>query len=372
MSVLGQAIDTISLLPIGGPGCCNFAVTNACNANCDFCNYARDKTFVTERVFVDYDKACQAMDILYDRGIRFLTFSGGEPTLHPKLKDMVAYAVKKGMRPSVVTNGGRLTPALLNDLKNSGLKTMFISIDSPSAEEHEKNRGLPNVWARIKEANVECKRLSIKTIASVTINRLIKDFSELVNSLKDLGFETVTFSYPKRAPGSSLVYSETSELVDFTTDELIQAFETVQSLKGKFGVLNPRESLADMVRLLKNEKQMFPCYGGYKYFYLDCNLDVYRCDSWPTKMSSIFEFRDQPFIRDNCTKCMSDCYRDASMLMHPAISVGDAIENVRKGQVFGAIANLGKPSNALSLKTLLEDWSTLNKLAKIDTSSQGN
>jgi hypothetical protein len=117
---------------------------------------------------------------------------------------------------------------------------------------------------------------------------------------------------------------------------------------------------------------MFPCYGGYKYFYLDCNLDVYRCDSWPTKMSSIFEFRDQPFIRDNCTKCMSDCYRDASMLMHPAISVGDAIENVRKGQVFGAIANLGKPSNALSLKTLIEDWSTLNKLAKIDTSSQGN
>ena len=347
MTVLQQVIDTVKLLPMGGPGICNVAVTNLCNAKCDFCNYARDKTFVRDRQWIDYDKLSQAIDILYDRGIRYLNFVGGEPTLHPKLKDMVAYAVNKGMRPTVVTNGSRLTPELIAELKASGLKTLIMSIDSPSRLEHENNRGLPNVCDRIKKANEISKRLKIKTVASVTINKLIADFGELLDFLKELGFETVTFGYPKResASPSSLVFSQTSGLIDYSTDELVQALEKVQSLKGEFGILNPRESLAEMVRFLKQEKQIYPCYGGYKYFYLDYHLDIYRCDYWETKMCSVFEFRDRPFVRDRCTKCMSVCYRDSSVFLHSAVSVGDAMNNLRQGKLLGAMGNLSKRSN---------------------------
>lgn len=373
MSVFSQVKDTLQLLSIGGPGICNIEITNVCNAKCDFCNYARDKTFVQDRVWIDFDKLCQAIDILYDRGIRYLTFAGGEPTLHPKLKDMVAYATQKQMRSSVVTNGSRLSPTLLNDLKASGLKTLFISIDSPSVEDHEGNRGLPGVCKRIKEANLECKRLGIKTIASVTINKLIKDFASLLTFLKELGFESVTFSYPRRKAGAaSLSFSETSSLIDYNTEELIQALENVKSLKGEFGILNPSESLGDMVRLLRQEEQIFPCYAGYKYFYLDCNLDIYRCNNWPTKICSIFEFQTAPFIRDNCTKCMNDCYRDSSVLLHTAVSVGDAIGHLRQGQMLNAVKDLGKRTNLLSLKTLVEDWGTLQKLATVDSSDKSS
>ncbi len=373
ISVWRQFIDTLSLLPVGGPGVCNISITNVCNAKCDFCNYARDKTFVKDRVWIDFEQLCQAIDILYDRGIRYLTFSGGEPTLHPKLKDMVAYAAGKEMQPSIVTNGSRLSSHLLKELKRSGVKTLYISIDSSSQEMHEDNRGLPNVCARIKEVNQECRSLSIKTVASVTINKLIQDFQELIAFLKELGFETVTFSYPKRVlNSSSLVFSENSKLIDFSTEELVQAFETVKSLKGEFGILNPAESLAEMMRFVKKEKQIYPCFGGYKYFYLDYHLDLYRCDYWPTKICSVFEFKDQPFIRDNCTKCMSDCYRDSSVLLHPAVSIGDAIGSLRQGNFLGAVRDISKRTNFLSLKTLIQDWGTLNKLAKIDSSAKGS
>ncbi|MEH2072538.1 MAG: radical SAM protein [Nostoc sp.] len=371
MSVLQQLIDAVKLLPMGGPGICNIAITNVCNAKCDFCNYARDKMFVKERLWVDYDRMCQGLDILYERGIRYVTLVGGEPTLHPKLKEIVAYTVNKGMRPSIVTNGSRLGSTLINELKISGLKTLFISIDSPSNEEHEKNRGLPNVCDRIKEANQECKRLGIKTIASVTINKLIEDFPELLDSLKELGFETVNFAYPKRVLNSSaLSFSQTSELINYSTDELVQALEKIKSLKGEFRILNSSESLAEIVRFVRQEKQIYPCVGGYKYFYVDYHLDIYRCDYWPTKIGSIFEFRDRPFVRDRCTKCMSGCYRDASVLIHPAVSVGDALGDLRQGKLLSAIGHLGKRSNFLSLKTLIQEWSTLKKLAK--THSQGD
>lgn len=373
ISVWRQFIDTLSLLPVGGPGVCNISITNVCNAKCDFCNYARDKTFVQDRVWIDFEQLCQAIDILYDRGIRYITFSGGEPTLHPKLRDMVAYAAGKEMQPSIVTNGSRLSSHLLKELKRSGVKTLYISIDSSSQEMHEDNRGLPNVCARIKEVNQECRSLSIKTVASVTINKLIQDFQELIAFLKELGFETVTFSYPKRVlNSSSLVFSESSKLIDFSTEELVQAFEIVKSLKGEFGILNPAESLAEMMRFLKKEKQIYPCFGGYKYFYLDYHLDLYRCDYWPTKICSVFEFKDQPFIRDNCTKCMSDCYRDSSVLLHPAVSIGDAIGSLRQGNFLGAVRDISKRTNFLSLKTLIQDWGTLNKLAKIDSSAKGS
>ena len=46
----------------------------------------------------------------------------------------------------------------------------------------------------------------------------IEDYEALPGFLESLGFDTVTFSYPKRAElgTSSLVYSESSSLIDFS------------------------------------------------------------------------------------------------------------------------------------------------------------
>jgi MoaA/NifB/PqqE/SkfB family radical SAM enzyme len=198
MRAVGQAVDVLRLLPIGGPSCCNIAVTNVCNATCDFCNYAKDKDFVTEKKWLDPERLNRALDILHARGIRYITFSGGEPMLHPKLYDMISAVAFRGMRPAMVTNGSALTEQNIRDLATAGLKTLFISIDSPEAEKHEKNRGLPGVFEKIRKANALLRSLGIKTVASCTINRLIGDFEALFASLDDLGFSTVTFTYPKK------------------------------------------------------------------------------------------------------------------------------------------------------------------------------
>lgn len=364
-SIFEQVKDTGQLLAQGGPGVCNISITNVCNARCDFCNYAYDKPFVTDKRFVDFDELCEAIDILYERGVRYLTFSGGEPFLHPRLRDMVEYSVKKHMRPSVVTNGYMLIPKMLEELKKCGLKTLFISIDAATAEAHEANRGLPGVCERIKEANVELKRMGLKTVASVCVSKLIKDYGELVKFLEYLGFETVTFAYPKRALGSSsLVFSEVSSLVDFTPQELTTALGEIKKVKRHLGVLNPEESLSEMIRHVRKEEQMFPCYGGYRYFFLDSKLDVYRCDYLATKLGTIQEFRTAPFIRDNCTACMSTCYRDSSVLLHFAVSIGDAVGHLKKGQVGSAAKDIFTRSNVRSVKALIGEWGTLQKLAK--------
>lgn len=360
-----QAADVLSLLPGGGPGCCNIAVTNVCNATCDFCNYAKDKDFVTEKKWLEFERTCRALDILYDRGIRYLTFSGGEPLLHPRIFEMVGYASSKGMRAAVVTNGSPLTERNIADLAAAGLRTLFISIDAPEAEAHEKNRGLPGVFRRIETANAQLKALGVKTVASVTINRLIGDFDLLIDSLARLGFETVTFTYPKRSLGSSsLVFSETSSLIDFSSEELAQILGKIREIKHRFGVLNPDESLAEMTRFVQGEPQEFPCFGGYKYFAMDVNFMVYRCDFWSTPMCVIEDFPTAPLIRDDCTKCMSVCYRDSGVLFNFPVALGDGLRALGKGKVGEAAKAFARPSARKSVKALMHEWQTLKKLAK--------
>ncbi|MDB4433471.1 radical SAM protein [bacterium] len=370
LDLVHQVADTVRLLPQGGPSCCNIAITNVCNARCDFCNYARDKDRVGARAWMGYEDLCQALDILRDRGIRYLTFTGGEPMLHPRLLEMVAYAAYRRMRPSIVTNGWYLVPEKIERLREAGLNTVFISIDAASREAHEANRGLRGVCERISLANDRFDELGAKSVASVTISRLIGDLEELIAFLRELGFSTVTFTYPKRWLGSSsMVFSETSPLIDFDDDDLAKKLEELLRLKRRFAILNPAESIAEMIRFLRGGEQRFPCYGGYKYFLLDWNLDVYRCDFWPTPMCSIGEFRNAELIRDGCTRCMSVCYRDSSVFYHSAISFGDALRFARRGRFPTAAAALLTRANLRSLRALFAEWGTLRRLAKIEARS---
>jgi hypothetical protein len=65
------------------PAVCDFSITNVCNAACDFCGFARDKTPIGPARYVDTDAYSRALPILYRRGIRYLTLQGGEQQAVP-------------------------------------------------------------------------------------------------------------------------------------------------------------------------------------------------------------------------------------------------------------------------------------------------
>ena len=67
-----RAWDTLRLVvSSAGPGRCEFALTNACNANCGFCNFARDTLSKDRWEYVERKGALQAIDILFHQDIRY-------------------------------------------------------------------------------------------------------------------------------------------------------------------------------------------------------------------------------------------------------------------------------------------------------------
>jgi hypothetical protein len=205
--------------------------------------------------------------------------------------------------------------------------------------------------------------LGIQTTASVTASRLVEDYAKLPDFLRDLGFTSCTFSYPLTALSSSYLSFSDSNLVSYSVEELLAVFEQIKALKRSgFPVVNPSESLDEMQRHLRQEKERFPCLGGHKYFYLDWNLDLYRCHFWEKPMCKVFDWDESKLIRDGCTRCMIDCYRDPSVLQFVAISVSDAYQAARKGRLLKAASHLLDRRNFTSVRAIWEDRKWIQKV----------
>jgi MoaA/NifB/PqqE/SkfB family radical SAM enzyme len=341
----------------GGPGYLQFAITNICNADCDFCGFARSKFDPKARRSVTLDEAKRVIDIAVKNHIGYLLFVGGEPMVHRDLRAMTRYAAERGIHPMICTNGGLWTEENMRGLASDGLTSVIMSIDAHDIAKHEKNRGLPDVCKKIKKAIEFFHSVGIQTTASITASRLIDDYDKLPAFLESLGFKSCTFSYPLTSLASSYLSFSDSGLVNYSKDELIELFGKIKLMKERshFPVVNPTESLSEMQRHLRGEKEKFGCLGGHKYFYLDWKLDLYRCHFWETPMCKVWEWDNSKLIRDGCTRCMIDCYRDPSVLQFVAISASDAFNNLKKGKILSAAKNIFDSRNLTSIKAVWED-----------------
>ena len=345
------------VLDHGGPGYLQFAITNVCNAKCGFCGFAVDRFDPKQRRSVTLQEARDVIDISVRNHIGYLLFVGGEPLVHRDLRAMVRYAAEHGVRPMICTNGSLWTDRNLREFASNGLCSVIMSIDAHDAARHERNRGLADVCRKIKQANHVLHELGIPTTASVTASKLIEDYEKLPGFLAELGFTSCTFSYPLTALASSYLSFSDSALVTYTREELIALFERIKRLKklSPFPIGNPSESLAEMQRHLRGEKEKFGCLGGHKYFYVDWHLNLYRCHFWEKPMCSVYEFDQSKLIRDGCTRCMIDCYRDPSVMQFIAINASDAWSHLRRGRLLAAAKRICDPRNLTSLKAVWEN-----------------
>src|SRR6478672_11838755 len=253
LQLIGEVLDH------GGPGYLQFAITNICNAKCDFCGFAVDRFDPKQRRSVTLQEARDVIDIAVKNHIGYLLFVGGEPLVHKELRAMTRYAAEAGIHPMVCTNGSLWTEQNMRDLASDGLSSVIMSIDSHDVVRHEKNRGLPDVCRKIKHANKVFAELGIQTTASVTASKLIDDYEKLPGFLTELGFTSCTFSYPLTSLASSYLSFSDSSLVNYKTEELIQVFEKIKMMKKNSGfpVVNPTESLTEMQRHLQGGKEKF-------------------------------------------------------------------------------------------------------------------
>jgi MoaA/NifB/PqqE/SkfB family radical SAM enzyme len=100
-------------------------VTRRCNLSCGYCNeYDNHSPPVALSTLV------ARVEHLASLNVAAITFTGGEPLLHPDLDRVIHAARRRGLIVTVITNGFRLSRRWIERLNAAGLQAMQISIDN--------------------------------------------------------------------------------------------------------------------------------------------------------------------------------------------------------------------------------------------------
>lgn len=327
-----------------------WAITNACNAECHFCSYPKGKG--GKRTSVDYSTAQRVLDVLGARNWKIISFTGGDPLMNPDLFQIIRYAADNGFITRTGTNGWLLDEKTVYKLVFSGIRNFWISIDSEVPEKHEKNRGLPGLFERLRKVIPLLKLNNVKVNAAVPINKLIGNYRELLDFLSELGLDRVAFCYPMTTMDASYGGAADSELVDFTPTELKQVINEILDIKKSIGqkrIINPVEGLKDVIYRQEGAKSKYPCLGGYKFFYLDWNLTLFRCAVLAENYGSVLKLGNREFTYSECDQCHWQCFRDPGIYYHPLIKINRIAASIREGKITEAVSGLADTRNFKSL-----------------------
>jgi len=107
-------------------------ITNECNLACLHCieESGPGKAFRDE---LDRDGVFRVIDDLMANEVPYLSFSGGEPMLHPHFFEMVERVTSRGSQLKVETNGHYLTPESCERLAALEVKAVQVSLDGASS-----------------------------------------------------------------------------------------------------------------------------------------------------------------------------------------------------------------------------------------------
>jgi MoaA/NifB/PqqE/SkfB family radical SAM enzyme len=104
-----------------------------CNLSCTYCNeFDRTSSPIPANLML------QRVDHLAELGTSIITFSGGEPMLHPDLDSLIARVRFHGRMATLITNGYFLVPERIRRLNDAGLDYLQISIDNVEPDEVSK------------------------------------------------------------------------------------------------------------------------------------------------------------------------------------------------------------------------------------------
>jgi MoaA/NifB/PqqE/SkfB family radical SAM enzyme len=116
------------------------------------------------------EKAGQIVGAAVEMGLETLSFSGGEPLVHPQIAEMVQLARSLGVRDIRVYTSGlkfrrsKAAPienADVKSLADAGVSKVFFNLQGASIEAHERIAGTPGAFESVISGSRLCKKHGI-------------------------------------------------------------------------------------------------------------------------------------------------------------------------------------------------------------------
>ncbi|MDB3943060.1 GTP 3',8-cyclase MoaA [Candidatus Pelagibacter sp.] len=235
------------------------SISDVCNFKCGYClpdGYKIDKS--DNRSFLNIEEIGRLAKALSELGVSKIRLTGGEPTVRKDFFEIVKIIKKNsGIKKTVMTTNGYRLDKIADNIKNSGLDGINISIDSLNADTFKKITGhyrLREILKGIKNLQkLNFKNIKINAVLLKGVNDTDKDFNNWAEFIKN---NEIDFRYIElMQTGDNLDYFNnyhvpSKKFTDYLNNNnwIIQTFGKDAGpsknylnpkFKGKFGVIAP-------------------------------------------------------------------------------------------------------------------------------------
>ena len=233
--------------------------TRRCNLSCAYCN--------------EYDKVSnpvptaemlRRIDLLAALGTGIITFSGGEPLLHPDLDELIRRIRSHGIIATLITNGYLLSPDRIKRLNRAGLEQLQISIDNVQPDDISKKS--------LKVLDKKLEWLAEYAEFEVNINTVIGagienpgDARTIAHRALELGFDTTV----------GIVHDHSGQVRALRDDERM-VYEQIQAEKKPGFMAFAYDNLFHK-NLAIGKPNDWHCRAGSRYLYICEDGLVHYC-----------------------------------------------------------------------------------------------
>lgn len=147
-----------------------FELTNLCNFSCTHCirEEKGPKSFLPVSLIEKVLTEAEAY-----RGMNFVAFTGGEPTLHPHFADILRLVTEAGYPFGFVTNGWHFVSRTFAQLQPYRERCAHVtfSLDGAREETHDKLRRRAHSFRRVMQSVMVCRVHEIPVHLNMVVTR---------------------------------------------------------------------------------------------------------------------------------------------------------------------------------------------------------
>ena len=170
-------------------------LTFQCNNHCDFCAQGSKRSFIKMRT---KDEIINALNDGKKNEVNSVVFTGGEPTLHPNIIELIKEAKKLGYKfIQLQTNGRTLSDInFLKELKKAGANEIGPSLHGSKPEIHDKLTHSPGSFNQTIKGIINSKKLGLYVMTNTVITTLnYKDLADLAKLFVYLKVNQFQFAF---------------------------------------------------------------------------------------------------------------------------------------------------------------------------------
>ena len=125
------------------------SLTDRCNFRCVYCLPEAVQTFHPKENTLGWEDWQRMVPLLRDLGIRKVRITGGEPTLHPRVLDMVGLLAQSGFEETALTTNGFRLEKMASEMKSRGLTRVNVHLDSLQPEGFDQASQTKGLFERV-------------------------------------------------------------------------------------------------------------------------------------------------------------------------------------------------------------------------------